>query len=61
MEKIDNGHPVQLVSYSRDSIQALGETVFKCCLVGFKTDLLPKIVKKPCPILMNIKIYLVAK
>jgi hypothetical protein len=29
-EKIDNSRPAQLVSYSGNSIQTLGETAFKC-------------------------------
>ena len=45
-EKIDNSRPVQSVSYGGDSIQTLGETVFKCCFAGKTHNLKFHVIEK---------------
>lgn len=54
-EKIDNSRPVQLVSYSGDSIQTLGETVFRCCFAGKTHNLKFHVIEKTAKPLIGLE------
>jgi hypothetical protein len=54
-EKIDTSRPVQLVSYSGDYIQTLGETVFKCCFAGKTRNFKFQIIEKEAKPLIGLQ------
>ena len=54
-EQIDNSCPVQLVSYSGDHIQTLGETVFKGTFAGKTHNLKSHIIDKAAKPLLGLQ------
>ena len=54
-ERIDNSCPVQLVSYSGDSIQTLGETVFMGSFAGTTHNLKLHIIDKAAKPLLGLQ------
>ena len=55
VRRAENSRLAQLVSYSRDSIQTLGETMFKCCSAGKTYNLKFHVIEKAAKPLIGLQ------